>query len=135
MNKKGFTLVELLAVIVIMGIIIAIAVPATGLMKDKINEYMLNKKIELIEKSAILYGEDNINEVTDSTKKYNGNNCIIIKVKNLVPEYLDSETDSTEGYIEDVTNKGQYLDEDNIIIYLVNKTIKTKYQTDKDICS
>lgn len=135
MNKKGFTLVELLGVIAIMGIIIVIAVPATGVIKDKTNEYMLNKKIELIEKSAIIYGEDNINDITDSTKKYNGNNCIMIKVKDLVPEYLESETTDSDGYIEDVTSKGNYLDEKNIIIYLLDENVKAKYQIKEDKCS
>ncbi len=130
MNKNGFTLVELLAVIAVMGIIIAIAVPATGAVKDKLNEYMLGKKIKLIEKSAILYGEDY--ELDDSTKKYNGNSCIIIQVKDLVPEYLDSETDNGEGFIEDVTNKGSYLDEKEILIYKEDESVKAIFITDKD---
>ena len=40
MNKKGFTLVELLAVIVVLGLIIAIAVPSINAISIKIKENM-----------------------------------------------------------------------------------------------
>ena len=130
MNKNGFTLVELLAVIAVMAIIIVLAVPATGAVKDKLNEYMLEKKIKLIEKSAILYGEDN--KFDDSTKKYNGNICILIQVKDLVPDYLDSETDNGEDFIEDITNKGSYLDDNEILIYKENEIVKAIFITNED---
>ena len=130
MNKNGFTLVELLAVIALMAIIIVLAVPATGAVKDKLNEHMLEKKIKLIEKSAILYGEDN--EFDDSTKKYNGNICILIQVKDLVPDDLDSETDNGEGFIEDNTNKGSYLDDNEILIYKENEIVKAIFITNED---
>ncbi len=106
-------------------------------LKHGVNHFVIDNfyEIELIEKSAIIYGEDNINDIIDSTKKYNGNNCIVIKVKDLVPEYLESETTDSNGYIEDVTSKGNYLDEKNIIIYLLDENVKAKYQTKEDICS
>ena len=93
MNKNGFTLVELLAVIALMAIIIVLAVPATGAVKDKLNEYMLEKKIKLIEKGAILYGED---------------------------------------FIEDNTNKGSYLDDNEILIYKENEIVKAIFITNED---
>ena len=47
-NKKGFTLTELLAVIVILAIIIAIAVPSYMKIKKNIDENNYNNKINLI---------------------------------------------------------------------------------------
>ena len=40
-NKKGFTLVELLAVIVILGLVAVIAVPASMTVSDGIKKNML----------------------------------------------------------------------------------------------
>ncbi len=57
-NSKGFTLVELLAVIVILAILITIAVPSTIGISNKLKENMFCKKIDSIEVAAKLYGED-----------------------------------------------------------------------------
>lgn len=54
-DEKGFTLVELLAVIVILGLIIAIAIPAVGSIMDNARESTDNANATLIEDSARLY--------------------------------------------------------------------------------
>src|SRR5690554_5467089 len=58
-NKNGFTLVELLAVIVILSLLIAIAVPSSITIGNKIKEKLLKDKLTLAEKSAILWAQDN----------------------------------------------------------------------------
>lgn len=57
-NNKGFTLVELLAVIVILAILVTIAVPSTIGISNKLKENMFCKKIDSIEVAAKFYGED-----------------------------------------------------------------------------
>src|SRR5574344_183069 len=66
-NKKGFTLVELLAVIVIMALLISIAVPNVISISQKMKVKMFCEKIKLIESDAKLYGQDNIDSVSDGT--------------------------------------------------------------------
>ena len=75
MNKKGFTLVELLAVLVILGILVTIAVPAATSVGDKAKTKMLKTKTKLAMQGAILYLQDNKSEfinvtVTPLTEEY-----------------------------------------------------------------
>lgn len=65
-NNKGFTLVELLAVIVILAILITIAVPSTIGISNKLKENMYCKKIDSIEVAAKLYGEDRKDSFTET---------------------------------------------------------------------
>lgn len=59
MNNKGFTLTELLATIVILGVVALIAVPAVRGIANNLKEDMLEEKKKLILKNAKLYAEDN----------------------------------------------------------------------------
>lgn len=58
-KKTGFTLVELLAVIVILSLLVAIAVPSSITIGNKIKEKLLKDKLTFAEKSAILWAQDN----------------------------------------------------------------------------
>ena len=61
MNKKGFSLIELMAVIVLLGIIITIAsISIVNFRKDS-TEKLVNEKIKYIETGALKWGEDNLN--------------------------------------------------------------------------
>ncbi len=57
-NKKGFTLVELMGVIVILAIIIAIAIPSYNLITKNIKAKNLENQKELIKVAAVKYAED-----------------------------------------------------------------------------
>lgn len=54
-NEKGFTLVELLAVIVILGIIVAIAIPAISGIIDRAQDGADDAEVTLIIDAARLY--------------------------------------------------------------------------------
>ncbi len=57
-NKKGFTLTEILIVIVIIGIVLAISIPSIIAIRNRINERLLQSKIDTILVAAELYGRD-----------------------------------------------------------------------------
>ena len=89
MNKKksGFTLTEVLIVIVIIGIILAIAIPSIVLIRKRINERLLDNKKQLILVAAENYGRDR--NFTQDT---------IIYVYTLIDsKYVNAEVDSGKG--------------------------------------
>lgn len=67
-NKKGFTLTEVLVVIVIIGIIIAIAIPGIVLIRNRINNRLLESKKETILVAAELYAKDGNIDFNDTTR-------------------------------------------------------------------
>ncbi len=69
MNKKGFSLTELLATIAIMAVISLIGTISVLSIKAKIDERMFASKLELAIGAAQNWGQDNKNEVfpTDKT--------------------------------------------------------------------
>ena len=71
MKRNGFTLVEILTVLVILGIILTLAVPSVLNMRDRMSERGYKGKVELIEKTAKSYAENNSNRIKEEL----GNKC------------------------------------------------------------
>ncbi len=69
MNKKGFTLVELLAVIAILGIIGIVAAVSMGGVKNKVDLKLVEGNINLILTTAKQYGELDLNSLSTSRKQ------------------------------------------------------------------
>ena len=70
MYKKGFTIVELLAVLLIIGLLIGIAVPAFMKLGTKTNERTLLKEAELIEQASVIYISRNANAIKSRINAY-----------------------------------------------------------------
>lgn len=134
MNKNGFTLVELLVVIVILAIVVVIAVPSVAGINNLIKDNMLEKKGEIIEEAAILYGQDVKGSIIASDNNYKNNYpCKSIIISDLVDkEYLDKDNENeclekdstgTIGCVVDPSDNTKYLDKKEVIIYFKNKRI------------
>lgn len=94
-REEGFTLVELLAVIVILGIIVAIAIPAIGSVMDRANSGATKSEQALVEDAARLYITTGDIEETWNT------NTVNIDVENLYKGGFLEDRDG-EGLVGEV---------------------------------
>ncbi len=125
--KKGFTLVEMLAVIVLLSIVITIAVPTiTKLRKKTIIKQNENQILE-IETSAVFYAQDTKMDIANNAE-------LNITVKTLIDAgYIKSNVKKGERNCSN--NKGCLfnpynvnLNSKSIKLYKVNNTLIAKYQ-------
>ena len=146
MNNKGFTLIELLTVIVILALVMAIAIPSINGITNAVKGSMLDKKLDLIEESAVLKGQDMKNALISSTTKYDGYACKSFKVSELVvEEYLDKDNKdctvdktnkTTKNCVVDPSDESKYLDDYEVIVYYRNKRVKAIVDKDNNLtCS
>lgn len=69
MKKKGFTMLELLAVIVLLGVVLMIIIPVTKNTIEKSKESLLEKQINKLLLAADKYAIDNLNPLYDDYAK------------------------------------------------------------------
>lgn len=88
--RKGFTLVEVLAVLIILGILIVITIPSfMGILTDT-KRTSFNSKVTQIETAALKYAEKTKDDI-----KNTGSSCSTTTVSKLIElGYLSSESDS-----------------------------------------
>ncbi len=132
-NKKGFTLVELLTVIMILAVLMVIAVPSIMAIIKKLQDRSLVSKLESLQESAAVYVQNNSNKIKKEIDKdigacnrnvagkcecASGNtDCKYIveyKVKQLIElgaiKSEKADTDSTSCNISDPSNEFRCLD-------------------------
>ena len=99
MNKKGFTLIELIAVVVIMAIIALIATPNIVNMMDrgKKEDYIADAK-EIITKATYMYKKESVSKSDKFTEntEYDGNTTYTIYMIYL--KKIDGINDYTDPY-------------------------------------
>lgn len=152
-KKKGFSIPELLAVIVIMGILVTIATASYNGISKSIKEKTYQSKINLIKAKAMEYASDNnvnaetisvaklINEgyldvenETDSNEKLNNPNggyldCYQININKNVDDYdinVNSDTTCDLANLDNISSKI------NILVYessTVNNNVQINYSS------
>ena len=124
-NNKGFTLVELLAVVVLIGILSVVAVSTYRGVNESAKNKSLEAKIEHITSAAEKWAREN--NITTKTN---------ISVNNLVVEgYITADEVSPDGLamIKNPVN-GQNMICNTIDISFSNGQIKTKYNSNIQDC-
>jgi type IV pilus assembly protein PilA len=105
MNKKGFTMVELIAVITILGIIAIIAIPAYTNVSKNIKEKSLENKKDVIKAEMLKFA----NEYLMDDIKPEGINCS--STNTCCKEYDLYEYIVANGiYSPEENNNGNYID-------------------------
>lgn len=125
-NKKGLTLVELLAVIVLISLLLGLGIPGINRIRKNMQEKSLNTKTNLIEQAAVLWGQDNktLLQAHDNCEDKDGNsvNCYKISIEELIEDdCLDSEDYNeivyNDPYGESMLNKCVYVYKKNNRVY------------------
>ena len=148
MNKKGFTLIEILSTIVLIALLLGLGIPGVMKISDNMKKRSYNTKVNLIEQAGILWGQDNktrLQSNPDCQIEKNSNNskgeynCKKIKINDLIAEdYL--EADAIKEEVDLITGvktyKYEYFDpsEDNknisekcVYVYKKNNRVYAYY--------
>ncbi len=129
MNNKGFTLVELLAVIVILAIIVSIAVPSTISISKKIKGNLFCEKVNSIVNAASLYGEDYKETFEEGVYYVNEKTCVDKKGKQYKVEGGSFNAQGIQ--VKDLLNKGylkkEKAEEGNVVDPRTNENMENDY--------
>lgn len=153
--KKGFTMIELLVVLVLIGGLVALTVPAILNSSQKAKAEAYDSKIELIEKTAATYGDDHLKNVKDSnyycsfhaegdtytsltgystTPQGISYPCIVLSLQDLADDnYLeyDEDKDCSRDVIKEPT-QNRAINGCNVYVYYKNKRVYAWF--DKNSC-
>lgn len=99
MNKKGFTLVELLVVLVILAVIMSIAIPSVTSSIERSKQKQHDSKIELLESTADIYIDRHKNSLESNS---------IITINMLLDDKLLTKTQAKDPLEESRTVCGYY---------------------------
>lgn len=102
-NKKGFSLMELMIVVVIMGILIAVAIPLYGAITTNAKNSTCESNIDTIRSAAVAYSNGTgMTLTTDNWKE-------VLQFDNGIPKCPWGE-DGAETYeITEITDSGEAI--------------------------
>ena len=123
MKKNGFTLVELLSVLVLISLLMGIAIPGINRISKNMKTKSYNEKKELIESAAVLWGQDNKTLLQSTSCRVNGvdYSCYRISITSLIEEdYLDYDRNGNE-YIDPETDSD--IKDKCVYVYRKNKRV------------
>ncbi len=124
--KKGFTLVELLGVIVILGLIAMIAIPTINTALNSSRDKAYNEQIKTIENTARTYMSKNSLKLPSQTE---GSNCSIGVDTMQKAGLLNADDIENPKYKKDSTEPEESFENFNgkVIVTFTNNKYKYEY--------
>ena len=130
MTKKGFTLVELLAVIVLMAILITVAVPGITRIGRSLKVQSFCSKIKIIESAALEYANDYYSGKEVAGSKVSLDNVSLMDLVNMGYLKGDNDLKSASNLTDkEKEDKGFYLMVADHFIVVYEQDKKTLYMT------
>lgn len=121
LNQKGFTLIEVLAVLAILGIILVIAMPNIFPSLERTKKQQNEARYKLIESNAEQYVTDHKNKIYNNLQNNSTDTCYL-EIKQITylnkEEMLDSDGNDLSNYYIIFTKPNSYeysTDKQNII--------------------
>lgn len=131
-KRNGFTLVELLGVVALIGILVGIAVPSVINISAKIKKNMYCSKLDLLESDAKLWGDDHFSDLTvidhvkadsESMKDYL-KNATSLTVGDLVRAgYTKKDKNAKDDILVLDPRNDASMDNEDIYVYIRNKRV------------
>lgn len=118
MNNKGFTLVELIAVLAVMLTILLIAIPSISSAIDRNKENLSSKSIDIIKAASEIYVSTYLKK--DIKTSYNNGTCYV-KITDLINKDILS--------LDEIKESSKDNEIDKIIIYKENNSIVVSKST------
>lgn len=131
-QKKGFTLVELLGIVVILAILIILVAPNILDSSKGAKQKSYDTKARLIESSAVMYAQDNYGAIVSNcasdancVKGDDGIVTMTMRVSELVSkDYLVADTDEEGKRVSDPRDNQSSLDNETVTIKVNTKSKK-----------
>lgn len=130
--KKGFTLVELLGVIVILGIIAMIAVPTINNALNTSRDKAYDEQINTIENTARSYMSKNSLKLPSQTE---GSKCCVSVNTLQKAGLLSSDDIENPKYKKDSTDSEENFENFNGSVIITFTNNKYKYEYTKSACT
>ena len=118
MNNKGYTLVELLAVFVVLGVTIMISVPIISSVINTSKEKSYNEQVKILEEAARTYMSRNSKELPPYENTYK---CITVEKLKSDGFIKDKDIKNPVGKTEDHEEKNETFDGGVLVSYKNNK--------------
>ena len=137
MNKKGFTLVEILSTIVLIALLLGLGIPGVMKISDNMKKRAYNTKVDLIEQAAGLWGQDNKTRLQSDDCNIDGKEykCKKISIDNLIgDDYLEADgKDGSNNYIYTNPETDKNIINCEVFVYKKNNRVYAHF--DKENCN